>query len=199
LGAAPRLALNSNYSEFVEESAADLPGMFEQLYGHPCPESFKAALYLPDTLAVDWKRDDKVSGEFSLSNLFLTMQRTLDESLQDWTLNGIRLSETRFADAVVLHGGPLFTLVVVSDAGISEQLYLFDTRELYELELDYEGYLRSLSLAKGVVYWQYLFCRGARLGAFEAGVLKQEIAFLQEAFPGRDYQELLARLSEKGA
>jgi hypothetical protein len=193
LRAAGGLALKSNYSGLNEEGG-DLPEMFEQLYGHPCPESLKVGLYLPDTVEVDWKRDKIVSGEFSLSNIFLTMHRTLDESLHEWTMKGVKLSETRFVDAVVLHGGPLYTLIVVSSKGVSEQLYLFDTREMFELELSYEDYLKSLSLAKGIVYWQYLFRRGMRPGAFEKSILTQEIKFLQETFPGRDYQELLSRV-----
>jgi hypothetical protein len=201
LSADARLTVNSNYSGPDAESGADggdLPDIFEQLYGYPCPESLKAGLYLPDTVEVDWKLDDRVSGEFSLSNALMTMHRTLDESLHSWTLKGIKLSETRFVDAVVLHGGPIYTLIVVNDEGISEQLYLFDTRELFELELSYEEYLRTLSLTKGITYWQYLFCGEMRLGAFEKAVLDEEITFLQKKFTNRDYQGLRAKWEEKG-
>jgi hypothetical protein len=202
LSADSRLALNSNDEGLDDEGradAGDLPEMFEQLYGYPCPETLKAGLYLPDTLSADWKLDDIVSGEFSLSNIFLTIHRTLDESLHQWTLKDISLSETRFVDAVVLHGGPIYALIVLTGEGISEQLYLFDTREMFELELSYEEYLRTLILTKGIIYWQYLFCRERRLAAFEKSVLDKEITFLQTTFPNRDYQQLTAKLTEKSS
>jgi hypothetical protein len=170
---------------------------FREMFGFGCPETLKPGLALPDLLSIDWQSGAIVSGEFELSNHFLTMNRTVDETLCDWVMKGIRLGDMRIVDAAVMHGGPIHVLVPASPSGLAEQLYVFNTREIFELELNYTDYLRQLSLSKGITYWQYLFCRGMRLSGFEKQILRQELAFVQSAFPGPDYQALQARWTEK--
>jgi hypothetical protein len=196
----PHLTVNVDDMGLDEATLADIgenTEAFREMYGFGCPETLQPGLALPDLLSIDWKSGDKVSGEFALSNLFLTMNRTVDESLRDWVMKGIRLGDMRIVDAVVLHGGPIHVLVPASPSGLAEQLYVFNTREMFELELNYTDYLRQLSLSKGITYWQYLFCQGMKLSGFEKEVLRQELAFVQSAFSGHAYQTLHARWTEK--
>lgn len=171
--------------------------LFEERFGFPPPKSLHAGLYLPDEIAVDWRHDDRVAGEFAPASPYVAMYRRLDPSVQNWTLDGIRLSEMRILDAVVLQSSPKYTLMRVQDGRVAELLYLFDTRELFELELTYEEYLRRLSVTKGIIYWQYLYARGLKLRGLERATLEREIDFLRSAFPDGSYDELSARLQER--
>jgi len=194
------LTVSGDDEGLEEVSLADLGELthaFREMFGFGCPETLQVGLALPDLLSVNWQADPKVSGELALSNHFLTMNRTIDESLSDRVMKGVKLGDTRILDAVVLHGGPIHVVVPTSRAGLGEQLYVFNTREMFELEIDYTEYLRQLSFSKGVTYWQYLFCRNLRLTGFEKAVLQQELAFLQLAFPAGDYQRLQAKWNEK--
>ena len=196
----PEISVDANYTgldELLLESADEVMANFQLLQGYECPNSFKAGLILSDIIAINWRHNKQVAGEFSLTNLFLSMSRILDESLQDWQFEDIKLSDMRIVDETLLNGGPLYTLILTSQTSLSEQLYLFDTREMFKLELDYQNYLEQVILTKGIIDWQYLFCQDRRLSGLEKATLEKAIQFLEKTFPNHRYQHLWEKWEEK--
>lgn len=174
----------------------DLPELFAGMFGMPCPRSLQPGLILPDMVSVTWEHDREVSGEVQISNLLGAMHRTLDDSLQTKTVEGHRLGDMRIADAVLDKAGPLHTLFEVRDGKISEQLFLFDSRELCRIELTYAAYLDMAAATRGIIYWQYLFCDQQILPTVEE-VLSAELAFLESRFPAAEHGLLRERLRER--
>lgn len=172
---------------------------FPEDFGYACPPTMVPGLYLPDEVSVDWRHADRIAGDWSLSNHLFTRRRLLDDSVLDQTLGGIRLGDTRVVDAALRQGEPIYTLVHAPDGRLSDRLYVYDTRELFPMEIAYDAYLRALSVTKGILYWQFLYCRGLRLRGFERDVLGGEIEFLRAEFPTRSYDEVEAKWREKSA
>jgi hypothetical protein len=178
----------------VGEAAA----LFADLFGMPCPLSLQPGLLLPSAVSVTWQYSRDVSGEVQLSNLLSSMHRTLDASLLNVTVDGHLLGDMRIADAVLDNAGPLHTLFEVRDGRISEQLFLFDSRELRRIELSYDAYLDMAAATRGIVYWQYLFCE-RRVTPGMAQVLSAELEFLEARFPEPELDTLRRRLRERSA
>ena len=194
----PDLAAEGDAGNLVAEDAdiQELAKTFEMIIGKPCPRSLQPALLLPDIVFVKWKLNQDVSGEVQIANPFMAVDRKLDPSLQDWTLDGHQLANMRIADAVTDLAGPLHTLFEVTEAGISEDLFLFDSRELRRLELSYADYLDKAAASRGIIYWQYLFCE-RRVTQPMAQVLSAELDFLEQRFPGPAIDDLQQRLRKR--
>src|SRR6476661_6067303 len=80
LNSLSQLSTSSNYIDRDQANVGNISNdteIFAQMFGYACPESMKIGFFLPDTLSMTWKLNDKISGEFSLSNIFLTMYRVL--------------------------------------------------------------------------------------------------------------------------
>lgn len=174
----------------------DVPELFVGMFGMPCPPSLQPGLILPDIVSVTWEHGREVSGEVQIWNLLSTMHRTLDDSLHTVTVDGHRLGDMRIADAVLDKAGPLHTLFEVRDGMISEQLFLFDSRELRRIELTYAAYLDMAAATRGIIYWQYLFC-DRKLPRTVEEVLSAELAFLESRFPAAEHGLLRERLRER--
>jgi len=176
----------------VDKSAA----MFAKLFAMPCPLSLQAGLILPDPVSVKWQYSLDILGEVQLSNLYSAMYRTLDASLLTETVDGYLLGDMRIADAVTDHAGPLHTLFEIRNGRISEQLFLFDSRELRRLELSYDAYLDMAAATRGIIYWQCLFCDWW-IAPRMAQVLSAELDFLESRFPTTELDTLRRRLRER--
>src|SRR5262245_57988219 len=100
---------------------AELIEMFEGMNGVPCPRSLQPGLVLPHPVSVRWQFNQDVSGEVNIRNVFSTMHRTLDPSLQTVVVNGHLLGNMRIADEVVVKAGPLHTLFEVEGGRIAEK------------------------------------------------------------------------------
>jgi len=196
--ASPDLAAEGNAGspEQAIPDIAELAEIFEGMYGMPCPRSLQPGLVLPDRVSVKWQYSRDVSGEVQISNHLGSMHRTLDASLQTVTVDGHRLGDMRIADAVTDMAGPLHTLFEVAGGMISEQLFLFDSRELRRIELSYADYLDMAATTRGIVFWQYLFS-DRRVNPTMAKVLSAELAFLESRFPTPDLDALRRRLHER--
>ncbi len=192
----------SNYHGFERallSKKEEIIDNFQLLFQYECPASFRVGLFFPDTISVSWKSEnnDKISGEFSLNNIFLAVDKTLDESLHEWQFKEIKLADMRIMDSVIFNGEPIYTLIHLGSSGIAENLYTFNTRELFLMELNYEEYLKKMIQTKGIIYWQYLFCREMQLTGYEKAVIKEEIKFLETTFVNKSYEELWFKLEEK--
>jgi hypothetical protein len=182
-----------------EDSVGDIDVVaetFGPMFGMECPRSMRVGLGLPDTVSVRWQHDPNVSGEVNIVDLLGSMHSTFDPSLHREVIGGHRLGDLRIVDSVVVKAGPLHTVFEVLNGHISEQLYFFNARDLYPLELRYDAYLEMAGMTRAIVYWQYLFCSG-RIAPPEMRVLAAGLDFLDARFPRTDRGELRERLRQR--
>jgi hypothetical protein len=170
--------------------------LFADLNGMPCPQSMQPGLVLPTEVAVRWQASEGIGGEVRIASLLLAFHATLDASLEDTTLAGHRLADMRIADSVLAKAGPLYTLFEVKDDRISEQLFLYDQKELLPLELTYDRYLEMAAASRGLVFWQTLFC-DQRMLPGEGERLSAGLSFLEKRFPAPELSELSQRLRQR--
>jgi hypothetical protein len=177
-------------------SRVEAEALYADLFGFDCPPSMRSGLQLPDAVEIRWQHGETIAGEMRIANPIVAMHRQLDESLLDWTVDGRKLANMRVVDEVLVKAGPLYTLFEVGSRGPSEQLFLFDTRRLRSLALDYAGYLDAAGTSKSIVYWQYLYC-DMLLTPAEAKRLAEAIDFLAKFAPQRPLDGLRQRLGER--
>jgi hypothetical protein len=178
-----------------EDTIGRMAMLFEGMYEAPCPDSFRSALVLPDRVDVRWRRSD-AAGEFKIGNPLMARERMLDESVLDWTLDGVLLRETRILDDVVDYAGPLSTLFRMRPGVVEPTLYLFDTRDLLTLELSYDSYLDWAAVSRGLVFWQRLFCETG-LSPDKAKSLGDGLRLLAQLAPDSGLVELEQRLKDR--
>ncbi|MFD8009284.1 hypothetical protein [Streptomyces sp. NPDC058955] len=94
-----------------------------------------------------------------------------------------------------------FTAVRISGSIISPRVWTYRfPYGLFELDLDYPGYLEKLLLTKGFHGWQFLYA-DVRLADMKYAPLVQLIRtgvdFLKEALPDPHYAELHTKLAER--
>jgi hypothetical protein len=181
---------------YTPPALADAVELYADMFGFQCPPSMRSGLLLPDTIDVRWQYGEAVAGEMQIANPLVAMHRQLDDSLLDWTLDDHKLVNMRVADQVLVNAGPFYILFEVSSHGPSEQLFLFDTRILRPMTLDYSSYLGVAGVTKSIVYWQYLYC-AMRVTPAEARRLKSGVDFIAERFPALSLDDVQRRLRER--
>lgn len=178
-----------------DESVQRMAAMFERRFKLPCPPSFHEGLLLPDRVEIRWQAGE-IAGEIMIRNPLMSLKRTLDPSVMDWTLEGVPLAETRILDQVTDNAGPFWIVFRITKTEVDPTLYLFDQRDLWTLRIDFNAYLEMAALTRGIVFWQFLFCDDA-MPPDVTKALQEGLQHLRKraADPGLD--ELDRRLKER--
>ena len=150
----------------------------------------KAMLMLPQELQVYWQ-EGPAMGELFLCNTSGIDSRRVDVSQRELEFFGAPLSDYRIVDEVANIGGPFFTLVRREGNRLAEQLYFFDSRECWKLELAVADYIELAFKTFAPLYWQCLFI-DAPLRQSRHEKLEQTLKYLD----GKAVQEALDRLSQ---
>jgi hypothetical protein len=145
-----------------------------------------------------------LAGEFRLRPLPLVVHEDAPEFHSSLYSDEQRELATGFRviDSSPFTGTGSFVAVRLRPGAGNPEIWFSDhrTNTLWEMDLDYVGYLETLRLTKGVFHWQHLFTEAPLDDEEFAGVaadLQAMLGFLPSVFPDREYAPLHARLAQR--
>ncbi|MBQ0854494.1 hypothetical protein J8N05_40760 [Streptomyces sp. BH-SS-21] len=110
-------------------------------------------------------------------------------------------SDLRIFDETPRTGSGRMALLRATPGATDPEVWFFDMRQGAALmELDYPAYLEALLVTKGVIGWQYLYCRPEDCGTGFIPLvdgLKEMLDVFPRLFPDHDYTDLRSRLQER--
>ncbi|MFD9499203.1 hypothetical protein [Streptomyces sp. NPDC060035] len=199
---------HSNSGPF-EESVGDAPATFAKIFTwegvHLDPELQRCFLRF-DKIEVHWaiqNPDFHMFGRFSLHHLAAAILTTGAEVEDEYlTEEELRIaSELRiFDNPDSSDDGEFAALRIPFGVTSPEVWYHNPSFGLFEMDLDYCGYLDALLVTKGVYGWQFLFADVNLREPLFTGVvqsLKRAFKVFPRVFPDHDYGPLEKRMTER--
>jgi hypothetical protein len=165
------------------------------------PACVPELLGVGDSLGIYWKvpgegDGNDLYGEFYLRTpLFFARSNLLPEILQVQEHSGIDLREVRELDTYAFNAGPIHALMRVVGQKLEDHIYVFNERDVFNSDLDCTTYLKTIVRTRGILYWQYLYCKDKKLQPFEVAALERGLNFLESTFE-EDCTDLRQRLRE---
>lgn len=164
-----------------------------------CPgeiaEGLKQLMMMPQELQLYWQ-DGRAMGELFLGSTSGIDGRLVDPSQHALEFFGAPLSDYRIIDEVSVVGGPFFTLVRRHENRLEEQLYFFDTRDCWTMDIGIADYLDLALKSFAPLYWQCLFIDEA-LSPARATALADSLQFLAKKADQSVVLRLLELLKQK--
>ncbi|MDI3403661.1 hypothetical protein [Streptomyces cavernicola] len=187
----------------------DAQSVFESLAKNkdlPLSRRFQEYFFRYGQVEAAWRSrraDSKLVGEFRLIHIMAALvNKRMDKTWKgedDW--ERALYSELRYFDDTPQTGSGRMALLRATPGATDPEVWFFDMRQgAMPMDLDYPGYLEALLVTKGVIGWQYLYCRPDHCGlGFVPLVegLKEMLEVFPRLFPDHDYTDLQSRLQER--
>jgi hypothetical protein len=179
-----------------ESQVVHLREMLTAIFKLEAAAQVEELLRIDDSLHVYWKRkgaseDNAVFGEFHLRTpILFGPKNDLNETYKSKKYDGVNLHDTRVFDYYAYNGGPIYSLLPVHNGRIDDTVLVFNEKAVFSTTLTCSAYLEQLRRTRGVLFWQYLFCKDAKVESYELDALKRGLEFIARVFPKDDFSDL---------
>ncbi|MFE7070740.1 hypothetical protein ACFU96_11705 [Streptomyces sp. NPDC057620] len=172
----------------------------------PLGEEFQKCYFRYKEIWASWRPRDENSeivGEFRLCHVMRAVTQNHMDDVWDGDDASQRAlyGELRVFDDTPRTGTGRMAALRAVPGATDPEIYFYDLRDgVMRMDLDYAGYLDTLLLTKGVIGWQYLYCRPELCGMGFVPLVKGLQEMLETfpvLFPDHDYTDLRSRLQER--
>lgn len=160
-----------------------------------CPDEFVDGLFLPERLSLTWVQGGHL-GEANLNYMSKSLIQKVDLSQQDLEFFGTQLSDYRIIDEVHALAGPFFVMYRIVDEAIDPQLFHFDGKECWKMDISYQDYLQAVFSGLAPVFWHGLYIDEPLIKT-RAEQLGNALEFLSQKLDGEHLQDMQKRLEAR--
>ncbi|MGW6908294.1 hypothetical protein [Streptomyces sp. NPDC054940] len=181
-------------------------GSLAERHDLPLSDKVRGYYFRHKEVAASWRPLDENSemvGEFRLSHVLTAVAQNHMDDVYDGDDDEERAlyGELRVFDDTPRTGTGRMAALRATPGASDPEIWFHDLRDgALRMDLDYPGYLEKLLITKGVIGWQYLYCRPEDCGMGFIPIvdgLKEMLDVFPRLFPAYDYTDLQVRLKAR--